>query len=397
MSHHAAARPVNSNNTALEAGNSLADEAAPMALLTRHGRWMSANHLPGLVSVVIPTYNRARLLPGALDSVRNQTYRPIELLVVDDGSTDETQRLLQQWAQENPDDETFTLRLLAQAHGGAPAARNLGLIESRGEFIQFLDSDDLFHPRKLERLVRILQDDPSAEYTWSDWTIVDDARLEAYVSEAFLNLAATASAKRISGRSLSKVPTKAVVGLFRRRLCVEVGPWEESLVRHQDWEYMMRLVSQIEHAWHVPSPLYVIRRHGQGRIDDLKRNRRAALDARIAAARAAEWNMHRRCGKPSSEPVIFRRLASRYFSLMRYSLKEGSWSDFVVAWRGFWRNWSWRPASARFENVRGSASHSGFQSRPKKRTGCVKRARDCEQDASSCERRPSMQPPPSTY
>ncbi len=67
---------------------------------TCHGRWMSPEYEPGLVSVIIPTYNRAHFLVEAMDSVWNQTYRPIELIVVDDGSTDHTQDVLHDWAKK---------------------------------------------------------------------------------------------------------------------------------------------------------------------------------------------------------------------------------------------------------------------------------------------------------
>ena len=127
-----------------------ATEALPRARLhagtmpaTRHSRWMTAECEPGLVSVIIPTYNRARLLVEAMDSVFAQTYRPIELIVVDDGSKNNTPQVLQEWAAAHARDPRFRMRIFHEENKGAPVARNLGLIESRGEFIQFLDSDDL--------------------------------------------------------------------------------------------------------------------------------------------------------------------------------------------------------------------------------------------------------------
>src|SRR5206468_2542019 len=98
---------------------------------------------PWLVSVIVPTYNRVDLAAEAFDSVWRQTYRPVELLVVDDGSTEDVAGVVEGLQQCSAGDDSFQVRFLVQQHAGAPAARNLGLIESHGQFIQFLDSDDV--------------------------------------------------------------------------------------------------------------------------------------------------------------------------------------------------------------------------------------------------------------
>src|SRR5258708_6610191 len=100
------------------------------------------------VSIIIPTYNRAKLLAICLRSVLGQTHRDLEAIVIDDGSTDETASLLQSLAQSDP-----RLNLLSQNHKGAQAARNLGYQSSSGAFVSFLDDDDLWHPQKLEKEV----------------------------------------------------------------------------------------------------------------------------------------------------------------------------------------------------------------------------------------------------
>ena len=110
---------------------------------------MSAVHEAGWVSVIVPTYNRASLLMEALESVRAQSYRPIELVVVDDGSTDATEDAVVRFTG-NPASVVlgadgagdWRLHYLRQRNAGAPAARNRGLASARGEFVQYLDSDD---------------------------------------------------------------------------------------------------------------------------------------------------------------------------------------------------------------------------------------------------------------
>lgn len=101
-----------------------------------------------LISVIVPTFNRADLILKPLESVYNQTYRPIELVVVDDGSADRTKEVIQNWKSEN-ESEDFIIKYIFQNNSGAPAARNNGVRNSTGRYLQFLDSDDELLPEKL--------------------------------------------------------------------------------------------------------------------------------------------------------------------------------------------------------------------------------------------------------
>ena len=117
------------------------------------------------VSVVIPTYNRARWLRDAIRSALQQTHRPLEVLVVDDGSTDDTGRLC---ADMGP-----PVRHILQEHSGAAVARNRGLEEARGEYVAFLDSDDLWQPRKLEVHLAVHRALPQVGWSISDSQVID--------------------------------------------------------------------------------------------------------------------------------------------------------------------------------------------------------------------------------
>ena len=115
--------------------------------------WMRNNFTPGLASVIIPAYNRAELLAETLESVKTQTYRPIELIVVDDGSEDDTADRVEGWRKDNEDDQ-FAVLYERQSNQGTSAARNRGLEICSGEYIQLLDSDDLIHPDKISTGIR---------------------------------------------------------------------------------------------------------------------------------------------------------------------------------------------------------------------------------------------------
>lgn len=109
---------------------------------------------PELVSVIIPTYNRAHLLPRALDSVLSQTYPHVEPIVVDDGSTDGTASLLDGYGDR--------ITVVSQANAGVSAARNAGIRTAKGGFIALLDSDDAWTPEKLASQVAFFQANPEA-------------------------------------------------------------------------------------------------------------------------------------------------------------------------------------------------------------------------------------------
>lgn len=107
-----------------------------------------------LVSIIIPTYNNANIICRAVDSCINQTYKNIEIIVIDDGSTDNTKDVLSKYNK----DERF--KYIYQENQERSAARNHGLDVAKAEYIQFLDSDDEIYPTKIEKQVKILDDNP---------------------------------------------------------------------------------------------------------------------------------------------------------------------------------------------------------------------------------------------
>jgi len=122
----------------------------------------------GLVSVVIPTYNRAGLIERAVDSVLDQDYPLIEVIVVDDGSQDDTpERMVRRYGQNE------RVRFFRIPNSGVCGARNRGLKEIRGEYVAMLDSDDYWLPGKLSLQVKVLEAHPDLSMVWSDMDAID--------------------------------------------------------------------------------------------------------------------------------------------------------------------------------------------------------------------------------
>jgi len=186
------------------------------------------------VSVVLPTWNRKRLLGEAIASVLAQTYQDYEVLVVDDGSTDGTAA----WVQESVTDAR--VRYLGQENRGVSAARNAGIRAARGELIAFQDSDDLWLPSKLARQVPLF-DRPEVGFVFCGSARQDGAggfREVRHPGAEYRGHAVGAMIRR------NMMPTPSV--MIRKRIALETGPMYEDLVFGEDWNYWLRIAARCE-------------------------------------------------------------------------------------------------------------------------------------------------------
>ena len=122
------------------------------------------------VSVIIPTYNNAQFLPETLDCVLNQTIKDVEVLVIDDGSTDNTKDVMAQYTDQYPDQ----VKYVVQKNQGPAAARNNGIKQATGDYVAFVDSDDLWEKEKLEIQLAFLEKNPDYSFAYSDVYAMDE-------------------------------------------------------------------------------------------------------------------------------------------------------------------------------------------------------------------------------
>lgn len=199
-----------------------------------------------LISVIIPTHNRGRMLTEAIDSVLAQEYRPVELIIVDDGSTDNTSEVLQNYGP--------CLSRIRQENRGVSAARNAGISAASGEYIAFLDSDDLWLPQKLASQAAFFDHHPEALICQTEEIWIRNGRR---VNPKLRH-------RKVSGMifepslHLCLVSPSAV--MIRRPLFEKVGLFNESLPACEDYDLWLRV--SCRYPIHlIPDPL-IIKRGG---------------------------------------------------------------------------------------------------------------------------------------
>lgn len=202
-----------------------------------------------LVSVIIPAYNASCFIRQAIESVFLQTYRPVETIVVDDGSTDRTPNILLSFGKH--------IQCLRQENKGPASARNLALSIAKGQYITFLDADDEIMPEKLEKQVEILETSPAIGWTYCDVEYVDrEGRHMCLASNRF----SYSSRARLNGLLFSEllqgnfIPVHAP--LVRRDCLYSVAPFDEDkqLIGVEDWDLLLRLALRF-HATYSPEVL----------------------------------------------------------------------------------------------------------------------------------------------
>lgn len=180
-----------------------------------------------MISVIVPTYNRANVLKKSIDSILKQTYADFELIIVDDGSSDNTEQIVKQY-----DDLRIRYVYNDTIQHGPSIARNIGIRESRGEYIAFNDSDDEWNKEKLEKEYNyLLENNGSIVFCMmgKEKQLIPPARFE----QKHVNL------ENILSGSFTGTP--AILG---KRECFEENQFDELMSCNEDWELLIRLINQ---------------------------------------------------------------------------------------------------------------------------------------------------------
>ena len=271
-----------------------------------------------LVSVIIPAYNAERYLPRALESVYGQSYRPIEVIIVDDGSTDGTGSMVEACRAGRPNEDELRLVYIRQQNAGPSRARNIGIKSANGEYVAFLDSDDLWTEDKLEKMMRLLERDHTVDIAFSD---VNIRRKKGSETEEVVMFQKNGLDKVFFGHEymvlnplekllrLNFIPTSSVVA---KRGCFRDDIFFNEKRRHsEDWELWLKMSLCFNFAY-VSEPFVFKNENGEGlssesfkmllskmtALDDFLREKMscAGLNAQIRSFSAELKNIYKWAG-----------------------------------------------------------------------------------------------------
>jgi len=268
----------------------------------------------GLVSTIIPVFNRPTQLEESVASVIAQNYRPIEVIIVDDGSTDGITPCVADQLQANWPE---LVRVLHQSNAGPGAAREAGRLAARGEYIQYLDSDDVLLPGKFTAQVQALRDSPDADVAYGV-TFFRDANGMLHPAP---HKGTGVMRTHMFPDFLNERWWETATPLYRRRVTDAAGPWLASNLE-EDWEYDCRVAAVGGCLAYVEQPVSEHRDHGGGRL-----SRGQALDpARLRMRYIAQlriWDHAQRARLPEFAKGNVQVFARSAFLLARQCAAAG--------------------------------------------------------------------------
>jgi glycosyltransferase involved in cell wall biosynthesis len=253
-------------------------------------------------SVVVAAYQVADLIGEALDSIRQQTVAPLEVIVCDDGSTDELEDALSPYSDE--------IALLRKEHGGEASAKNAAAFAARGDFVVILDADDVYLPRRLEALTALARARPDLDILTTDaYLVVHGQRVRRNYNEHW-RFDAADQRRAILQRNF--IFGHAAV---RRERLLEHGGFDESILWTTDWDLWLRLILDGSLAGAIAEPLALYRL----RQTSLTARRRELTRGKIATLEKAERNPALRADE---RPVLAKALAGHRRELRLIDLRD---------------------------------------------------------------------------
>ncbi|WP_026733063.1 glycosyltransferase [Fischerella sp. PCC 9605] len=217
-----------------------------------------------LISIIIPTYNSEKTIKYTIESVLEQTLTDYELIVINDGSSDSTLDIVSQF-------HDLRIKVFSYPHQGANVSRNLGLAHATGEFISFLDADDLWTSDKLASQMKALQENPqtSVAYSWTDYI---DEKGEFLLAGTHINANGDVYEQLLVNNFLENGSNP----LIRKEALIKLGGFDENLSAGQDWDMWLRLAREFSFVA-VPKVQILYRKSSNSLSSNLARQEKACL------------------------------------------------------------------------------------------------------------------------
>ena len=275
-----------------------------------------------LCSVIMTCYQREKYIEKSVMSVFNQSYRPIECIVINDGSTDKSLDILKKLEKLFLDKNDFELKVVSTENKGACAARNLGFSLSNGVYIQNFDSDDILHPIKLELQVKALILNPDCDSAWNPLDRFEDHEEDNIIQE----IKTTFEVKQSEENPF--IPQfMPSAGLHRREVFEKAGLWTETLKRWQDFEYQVRIMSNVKKYVQFDDAMYFFRQHNSGRINDLFKSTQG-VKAGFVSMQSLEYYL---LPNHKSLEIVRKTLRDSYASLFKTAISNNLVSESILA------------------------------------------------------------------
>lgn len=264
----------------------------------------------GLVSIIIPTHNRADLICETLDSIQKQSYNHFEIIVVDDHSEDNTVEVIKKYIERN---NLNNIQVFTNRGRGACAARNLGIDNSKGEYIQFFDDDDLMFEEHLEKKVHAIQKF-GCDYSTCDYSFFDNETGNCLGHKIISNIGDNCASRLLT----LSFPTPCF--LCKRDVILSIGYWNEEVKKLQDMAYFHRLYLYNKKGVPVPEKLFNVRIHGGSMTSNNVASPDGYYNQRNALiAIENEWE---KCTKPERKTIL-KTIHFMKFTVGRNMCKKG--------------------------------------------------------------------------
>ncbi|RLC39557.1 MAG: hypothetical protein DRH33_02555 [Candidatus Nealsonbacteria bacterium] len=223
-----------------------------------------------LISVIIPSYNSGKYLNEAIESVVNQTYKNLEIIIINDGSSDDTEEIAKKWQQKDERVRYINHKI----NRGPAAARNTGIKNAQGEYVAFLDADDVWLPQKIEIQIKKIKE-LGADLVFSNWYVWEPEKkikIRAFESNPVEN-----NRKNLLSFLVKKNFGNSSTALIKRLVLEEVGLFDESLRFSEDYDLWLRFLLKGMRIAFINEPLIYCRKHPKQASRNIYRMRLSRL------------------------------------------------------------------------------------------------------------------------
>jgi len=286
-------------------------------------------------SINIPVYNASKFINNTLDSIKNQTYKNYEVIVTNDGSTDDTEKLLEKYKRSNPE---FPLDFATQKNSGVSIARNNGISRASGNYIAFLDQDDWWFPYKLERVAEILKRNINIDVLYHEAVLVgwkkgnSFLKLGALKDPIFLDLLFNGSKIGIS---------TAVVKLDK---LVDVGGFSLKYVYSEDYDLWLRLAKKGVNFYYIPEFLskYILLESSESnKVENMTKEKLEIFEYnfRVIVTEAEYDNKYLYKKYKRGKSIILFGASRRFYFLNDYKKAMDYSIQAIKTDQGFWKSY----------------------------------------------------------